>query len=395
MLLPGVPSGRIVWLESIPTMDHELARQLLQSLLRSKKAAEAFLAEHPHLSIEREADQLELLRLAKQKGDKPRAGRKPAAKAALEVRTVAQRKVVRQDWNKILHTAKTLALCSLPYDPVQERTLVRRTTLEDGTTVHVKFSAHDKNIELPYGKDRALITWLMTIARDQNNARVEFKSAMEFIRVFGVASNGKKYHDFRHAMERICNVTITYGYESETFNQDRDRGEKLVYDKSLPHKADYKAESLGLQTLPGIRDPYYIEFGQKTFQDLVANPVSVPLDIMKRYQNSPVSWDFLQFISSQIPELDAGEQKAFPLEMIIRFLGSVEQNPRKIRLKIDSILKDLGDYLGNVRLIGRGAASVLVIEGLPKELGCAPSRSDDLPPGFALTLDGEALESKP
>ena len=194
-------------------------------------------------------------------------------------------------------------------------------------------------------------------------------------------------------MERICNVTITYGYASETFNQDRDRGEKLVYDKSLPHKTDYKAEAMGLQTLPGIRDPFYIEFGQKTFQDLVTNPVSVPLDIMKRYQNSPVSWDFLQFVSSQIPELEEGEQKAFPLEMIIRFLGTTEQNPRKIRLKIDTILKDLGDYLGNVRLIGRGVSSVLLIEGLPKELGYTPSQPQDLPLGF--TLDGEVLEGRP
>ena len=368
-------------------MDLELAQQLLRGLLRTQKATEAFLLQNPHLSLEREDDRVELLRLAGSVvGKAPRAPRNH--KAAQELR-VTQRKVLNQDLNKILHTAKTLALCSLPYEPVSERTLVRRATMEDGTTVHVKFSAHDPSIELPYGKDRALITWLMTIAREQNSARVEFKSAMEFIKVFGIASNGKKYHEFRHAMERICNVTITYGYSSEAMNQDRDRGEKLVYEKNLPHRTDYKAETLGLRILPGIRDPFYIEFGPKTFQDLVANPVSVPLHVMKRYQNSPVSWDFLQFVSSQVPELADGEQRAFPLEMIIRFLGTTEQNPRKIRLKIDTILEELGEYLSHVKLIGRGSNSVLVIEGLPKALHSSPQLNEFQ---SGLILEGEMTD---
>lgn len=389
--MQAVPARRIVWFESAETMDRDLAQQTLKNIFRSGKAAAAFLVEHPDLSLDREEDLVQLLQLANQKQAKRHLAKKQTVKTRHEIRTTGKHKPVRQDWNQILHTAKTLALCSLPYDPVSERTLVRRTTLDDGTTVHVKFSAHDPNIELPFGKDRALITWLMTIARDQNSARVEFKSAMEFIRVFGISSNGKKYHEFRHAMERICNVTITYGYESETFNQDRDRGEKLVYDKSLPHKTDYQAESLGLQSLPGIRDPYYIEFGQKTFQDLVANPVSVPLEVMKRYQNSPVSWDFLQFVSAQIPELREGEQKAFPLENIIRFLGTTEQNPRKIRLRIDSILKELNPYLANVQLVGRGASTVLVIQGLPKELGHIQEPLGTLP-SSSLTLNAEIVE---
>ncbi len=369
-------------------MDNTLTQHLLQSLLRTKKAFDAFMAENAHLSLEKQEDCVELLRLAHEKGAAAKATKRRITSA--KSHTVNERtKRVPEDWTVVLHTAKTLALCSLPHEPVKERTLVRQATLDDGTVVHVRFSAHNQDIELPHGKDRALITWLMTLAREQNNPRVTFKSALDYIQTFGIPRTGKAYSAFAQAMRRICNVVITYGYVSDTFDQDRDRGEKLVYDKNLPHRSDVKSEFMGLRTLPGLREGYYVEFGEKTFQDLVANPVSVPLDILKRYQDSPIAWDFLQFVSYQAAELDSGQQKAFPLNQVIDFLGSSDTNTRKIRFKIDRLLKELGDYLYNVDLVGRGSQSVLIVKGVPKSAGSQTTPRPSLATNSV--LEGEIL----
>jgi len=374
-------------------MDKQLAIQLLETLLRKKKALEAFLTLHSHLSLDEEEDRLELLRLARESKQKPPRLRvqkglvKAKGKADLRELKI---KAAHHDWNKILHTAKTLALCSLPYERVADRTLVRKAQMDDGTIVHVKFSAHDTNIELPYGRDRALITWLMTCAREQGTPRVQFQTAMEFFDAFGLSDGGRAYNDFRSSMERICNVTITYGYESDVQNRERDIGEKLVYDKNLPRRTDVHDETLGLRSLPGIREPYYVEFGQKTFNDLVSNPVSVPLEIMRRYQCSPTAWDFIQFVAWESSNLTEGQEKVIPLESIVKFLGSEEKNPRKIRMKIDTVLDDIGDYLSNVRLIGRGVSSVVVIVGQPQTLAQkthSPSSADKP------VLDGEILKA--
>jgi len=364
-------------------MDRDLAYQLLVGVLRTKRAVEAFLALHPGLSLENPVDQNNLFLAARESVAKQKKSKK-VAKAGL-ITTRDSKRALVQNWDKVLHTAKTLALCSLPHEPVKGTRLVRKATMEDGTTVHVMFSAHDETIELPYGKDRALITWLMTIARNQNNPRVEFDSAMDFLEVFGLQKNGRMFANFKAAMARICNVTITYGYSSDTANTNRDKGEKLVFDRNLPQRSDYGAESLGLRYLPGIRDPYFIEFGSRTFQDLVSNPVSVPLEILKRYQNAPVLWDFIQFISYQAADLDEGQQKAFPLEMMIPFLGTTETSARKIRYKIAGLLNELGDFMSNVDLIGQGSGSVLIIQGLPKTL--SDSSPTPIDPGEILNGD--------
>lgn len=373
----------------ISTMDKTLATQLLETLLPGKKTLAAFLACHSHFSLDDEQGRLELLRLAKESRHKPNSRLRTSvikSKGNTELREL-KAKAISQDWNKILHTAKTLALCSLPYERVVDRTLMRKAKMDDGTVVHVKFSTHDPNIELPYGRDRALITWLMTVAREQGSPRVQFQTALEFFEAFGLSAGGRVYNEFRGSMERICNVTITYGYESDTLNRDRDVGEKLVYDKNLPRRADAKAEATGLRSLPGIREPYYVEFGQKTFQDLVTNPVSVPLEIMRRYQTSPTAWDFIQFVAWETSGLSEGQQKAIPLETVVKFLGSADQNTRKIRMKINAVLEEIGDYLSNVRLIGRGANSVIVIEGQPDTI----AQQSHLP-RKDFVIEGEVLE---
>ena len=345
----------------LPPMDAKAATRTLAALLKGRGKLAAFLDAHAGLSVEQPEQALELISLATTEASSPRSPRPKLPAAVTEFR----RKAVSQDWERILHTAKTLALCSLPVDPPTARTIVREAVDERGTRVHVRFSSHDERIALPYGNDRAIITWLMTLAREQSSPKVEFESAMQFFHAFGMADSGKNYSDLREALERISNVVITYGYESRAANVDRDLGEKLVYDKQLPTRSDVRGERTGLVRLTGFQ--YYIQFGEQTFRELVSTPVSIPLEILRRYRSNPTSWDLLNFIVAQSAALPPDGERGVSLQLISQFLGSRDKNLRKLKMKVDQLAAEVGAYF-NFHVIGRGTNAVVMLGELPQEL---------------------------
>jgi hypothetical protein len=246
----------------------------------------------------------------------------------------------------------------------------------------VNFSTHKANIALPYGNDRAIITWLMTLAREHGSPKVQFDSAMEFFSAFGIGDSGRNYVELREALERICNVVITYGYESELLDVDRDKGEKLVYDKQLPSRRDVSSERLGLVRLTGLPN-YFIEFGDKTFKELVSSPVSIPLEILRRYRNNPTNWDLLNFIVAESAGIESGGSKSLSLSAVVQFLGSQDKNLRKLKLRIELLHQELGEFF-NFSIIGRGASTVLVLRELPEELRPKPTLGVESPKSLEL-----------
>jgi hypothetical protein len=188
---------------------------------------------------------------------------------------------------------------------------------------------------------------------------------MQFFHAFGMVDSGKNYSDLREALERISNVVITYGYESRAANVDRDLGEKLVYDKQLPTRSDVRGERTGLVRLSGLQ--YYIQFGEQTFRELVSTPVSIPLEILRRYRSNPTAWDLLNFIVAQSATLPSGGERGVSLQLISQFLGSRDKNLRKLKLKLDQLAAEVGSYF-NFHVIGRGTNAVVMLGELPQEL---------------------------
>lgn len=343
-------------------MDSSTALQNIALLLRGKAKAQAFLSEHPDLSLVDPTQAAALVSLATAEASLPRTKkRKPQLPS--EIREF-QRKLATQDFDKIMHTAKTLALCSLPISPTEDRTIEREAIDDRGVKVHVRFSSHDPKIPLPYGNDRAIITWLMTLAREKGSPKVEFDSAMQFFSAFGMADSGKNYTDLREALERISNVVITYGYKSEAMDVDRDRGEKLVYDKQLPSRRDVTSERSGLVRFPGFLPSYYIEFGPRTFDELVASPVSIPLDILRRYRGTPTTWDLLNFIVASASRLGPDDERSESLKSIAQFMGSRDQNLRKLKQRADLLAREVGAFF-NFTIVGSGANAVIKMHELP------------------------------
>lgn len=339
-----------------------MALQNLTLVLKGKAKVQAFLAKHEDLSIEDPNEALKLVSLATAEATAPKQ-KKPQVPS--EVRQF-RRHVARMDFERILHTAKTLALCSLPVDPTTERTIEREAVNDQGLKVHVRFSSHNPKIPLPYGNDRAILTWLMTLAREHGSPKVQFDSAMSFFKAFGIGDSGRNYTELREALDRICNVVITYGYESEAMDVERDRGEKLVYDKQLPSRRDTRSESTGLVRLVGL-PAYFIEFGEKTFRELVSAPVSIPIEILRRYRNNPTNWDLVNFIVAESANIEPGGSRSLSLSAVVQFLGSRDKNLRKMKLRIDQLHQEVGEFF-NFSVIGRGSNAVITLRELPEEI---------------------------
>lgn len=352
-------------------MDPEVALKNLAFVLKGRAKAKAFLERHSELSIENPEDAVVLISLAVTEANTPRQKpQKPQIPA--EIRQF-RRKVATMDFERILHTAKTLALCSLPVEPTEERTVEREAVNSQGMKVHVRFSSHNPKIALPYGNDRAIITWLMTLAREHGSAKVQFDSAMEFFHAFQIGDSGKNFFELREALERICNVVITYGYESDAMDVDRDRGEKLVYDKQLPSRRDLNSETSGMVRLLGLPN-YFIEFGEKTFRELVSTPVSIPLEILRRYRNNPTNWDLLNFIVAESADITPGGSRSIPLAAVGQFLGSQDKNLRKLKLRVSQLEQEVGQFF-NFSVLGRGSNAVITLRELPEELRLNSTKS--------------------
>lgn len=373
-------------MSKLQDMDPEVALKNLAFVLKGKAKAQAFLAKHPELSLENPDHAVLLISLAVKEASTPR--QKPQIPA--EIRQF-RRKVATMDFERILHTAKTLALCSLPIEPTTARTVEREAIDDQGLKVHVRFSSHNPKIDLPFGNDRAIITWLMTLAREHGSAKVQFDSAMEFFNAFQIGDSGKNFFELREALERICNVVITYGYESDSMDVDRDRGEKLVYDKQLPSRKDVSNENTGMVRLTGLPN-YFIEFGEKTFKELVSTPVSIPLEILRRYRNNPTNWDLLNFIVAESANIGPGGSRSIPLSAVVQFLGSQDKNLRKLKLRVSQLEQEVGQFF-NFSLLGRGSNAVITLRELPEELrpthGKAIAAAQPLP----LAIDAEVHHS--
>ena len=370
-------------------------RSVLETVLPDREALEAFLKENTDL--DRNTDQIELLRRAIEYSDRSKAKieilppdgpEKGLPKSKGLVSKLAPKKGAKIDDGQLLHTARTLALCSMPYDKTSESEIVRKVTI-DGSTVYVRFSAYDKNVALPFGKDRALLTWLMSKALEQGNPRVSWDSASSILASFQMSKGGRQLAELKESMTRICNVVIGFGVmHKETPEPGKDRGSKIIYEWSMPSKREVDAEERGEQHLES--EPYFVEIEPKTYQQLIERPVSLPSRVLRRHQNSPLTWDFLNFLGYQSTCTPLGEQKAIPLRQILTFLGTEDSNLPRLKAKFQEVIEDLNGSLGDIRFEGRGSSSFLFLEGRGQALSVAPQL-----PSLGLSDGDSAIAAPP
>ncbi|OQA37292.1 MAG: Plasmid encoded RepA protein [Acidobacteria bacterium ADurb.Bin340] len=337
-------------------MASEIITLALKSILRNAKDVEVFLAANPGKTDE----QLLAAALAL-KNEKSVVRRKQKELVEKKQSQELRKKVALGSWDEMLFIARALVLCGLPYKRTKDREVIKTARLGNGDKLRVTFKASKSGVDLPFGKDRALLAWITTCAKKQGNARVKFESTAEFIRAFGLSDSGTHYKAFRDSLDRLkgfsCYIEVDNGEKEASHH------ESVIKDAVVPSRSDARRELSGEVRLLAEKDHsgYYLELDPSFYQELVDHSVPLPLDLMKKYGNNPIAWDFIQLISYRTAA--AKTTSRIPLDTLVSMLGSSDSNIWRLRATLESILEELKEIWPemNARFEGKRKNTLFVI----------------------------------
>src|SRR5947209_6458615 len=128
-----------------------------------------------------------------------------AAEACCQVR------LRREEGNQNLgFSSRPFVLCGLPVKKfgLNELLFERR----NGSFV-LQITGHP-SFGLPWGQDRLILIYLATLAVQQQNQTIRFRSASEMLATFSLHKGGREYRRLVSAFERIFGATIFFGTDN-------------------------------------------------------------------------------------------------------------------------------------------------------------------------------------
>ena len=196
--------------------------------------------------------------------------------------------------------ARLLMLCSLPRtNPRNRLQYVRR----NGPFTLVLTATGE--YKLPYGTlPRLLLAWVCTEAvKTQSRELVLGHSLSEFMRELGVDdASGRTYTRLRNQMNRLFHSSVEFTHQhehGEQFVASRvvDRGE-FWWDPKRPEEP--------------VLWQSKIELGEKFFQEIIAHPVPLDMNILKELTRSPLGLDLYMWLTYRTFRLDAPKRLTWP-----------------------------------------------------------------------------------
>lgn len=238
----------------------------------------------------------------------------------------------------LLLQAKALVLCALPYKRIPEQQLTRTAKLGRDTTLSVTFAAIGKDAVLPYGADRALLGWIQT--RAYTEGFISFDRLTEFLSAFGLDDGGKNYRLFRGRVDRLSRLAVSI----ETSTQDEEALLNITpiraayYPKSTKEaKRTLTTEEAGQLLL--IPQRYGFQLDPVFWEYLRANPVPLPLPLMRLFHNKPKGWDFAQFVLYRC--FAAKRRSVVPWSVFSEQLGSTDHDRRRLKFTLKRCLAEM------------------------------------------------------
>src|SRR4051794_17966086 len=191
--------------------------------------------------------------------------------------------------------AKALIFCALPYSRIPDRAVTRRARIGRESVLTVTFASIEPGVPLPYGADRALLGWIQTLC--YHDRFVSFETLAEFFRAFGLSDSGREYARFRGRLERLMSLAISVRFE------DGDSSARLAMQplkKSVtprtPRDVRLRLAAEAANQLVLLKNRWGFELDPDFHAYLRANPVPMPLALMRRFRSQPKAWDFAQFV---------------------------------------------------------------------------------------------------
>ena len=181
--------------------------------------------------------------------------------------------------------ARLLALCSLPRTNPGDRLQFKR--VNGPYTLGMVAGLGNK---LPYGNiPRLLLAWVCTEAvRTQSRELILGNSLSEFMRRLGIYStSGDKHTRLRNQMTRLFHCQIELIYQDE-------HGERSVASRIADSTALWWNARKPDQ--PALWESK-IELGEKFFQEIIAHPIPLDLNILRAMKRSPLGLDLYLWLT--------------------------------------------------------------------------------------------------
>jgi hypothetical protein len=334
--------------------------RLIRGVLKSRKDIESLIATYPDQPYEF------LLERAVALAETKQVVRKAKKEIAERQEVVSLRqKVVDQDWEELLVQARAVVLCGLPYKQTSKTRIEKTTRLANGKELTVIFTAAGK-YPLPFGKDRAILSLITTLASRNGDPRVTFQNAMEVFQKLDLGSTGRDYAFLRASLNRLksfnCHISADNGQEEATGNR------AVVKDALMPSKTDARMETQGATRLIShSSNTFFVELEESFFREVREHGVPIPLEVLKLYTNNPIAWDFVTFLNYRIKV--AKNPSRIPLTTLCEMLGTEtsehrkEENNRKMKMRLEKVLAELRGIWPEcpAKFEGRGNKAVLYV----------------------------------
>jgi hypothetical protein len=244
---------------------------------------------------------------------------------------------------EILLQAKALVLCALPYKRIPEPSITRRALLARGVELKVTYTSTDEGVPLPFGADRALFAWIQT--RAYGDGTVSFDSLTEFFDAFGIGRGGREYQRFRERLERLQSLALTVSLETM---RDTNVHKMIPLRRAFtPRDSLEVREILDAEQSPqmylvrgeGGPSRYGFQLDPGFYDYLTKNPVPLPLPLMREFMSRPQAWDFASMLLYR--SYIAREPRPISLVDLNRFLGSDDNNVRRLKTRWEAILEEI------------------------------------------------------
>ena len=334
--------------------------RLIRGLLKKQKDIDDCIAANPGKSFE------EILERAMGLADAKRVVKKVKKdqQERQEVVTLRQR-VIEQDWQELLIQARAVVLCGLPYKQTEKIQIIKKARLGNGKELTVIFTAVGKH-PLPFGKDRAILSLITTLASRNSDPKVTFQNAMEFLQRLDLGTSGRDYAFLRASLDRL--KAFTCHISADGTGQEITGNRAVVANAVIPSRMDTRMEAQGAQRLIShSSNSFFVELDPTFFQEIQDHGVPIPLEVLKPYTNNPIAFDFITFLNYRIRV--AKSESRIPLSTLCEMLGTEaaedrkEANYRKMKMRLEKVLKELREIWPEcpARFDGKGLKTVLFV----------------------------------
>lgn len=239
---------------------------------------------------------------------------------------------------ELLLQAKALVLCALPYRRTTERVITRTARVGKDAEISVTFAAVGKDAELPFGADRALLGWIQT--RAFKDGFIEFQTLKEFLNAFKLNDSGANYRRFRERVDRLVHLAISIEASSddEVLVENINPIRSAYYPKT-GGEAQKRLQSETTGQLLMIPERYGFRLDPEFWAYLQANPVPLPLALMRLFHSKPKAWDFAQFLLYRC--YAAKRKSVVPWAVFKEQLGSQDKDRRRLKYTLQGCLREI------------------------------------------------------